>query len=77
MYRKFLYAHTNINNTRGDVSMFFTTRSFNNMEHRYEKQLDNVDHLVLNTINEKENIQISMKELYKILEVCHDYRVID
>lgn len=57
--------------------MFFTARNYNNMEHRYEKQLDNVDHLVLNTIREKNGIYISMEELYKILEVCHDYRVID
>lgn len=50
---------------------------FNNEVHRYEKQLDNVDHLVLNTINEKKNIRISMKELYEILEVCHEWRVIE
>lgn len=57
--------------------MLFSSTRYNNLEHRYEKQLDNVDHLVLNTIREKKNVYINMEELYKILEVCHDYRVID
>jgi hypothetical protein len=50
---------------------------YNNREHRYERQIDNVDHLVLHTINDKHNISISMKELYLILGVLYDYRVID
>ena len=55
--------------------LFLST--YNNQEHRYEKQIKNVDHLVLNTIKEKKRVQIDMKELYAILEVLHDYRVID
>lgn len=58
------------------IALLFTQRH-NNLEHRYEKQLDNVEHLVLNTIREKKNININIKDLYDILEVCHDYRVID
>lgn len=51
--------------------------TYNNQEYRYEKQIKNVDKLVLNTIKEKKKIHINMKELYAIMEVLHDYRVID
>lgn len=77
MYKIYLTVHTEINKSKGDAKMLFTTRQYNNLEYKYEKQLDNVDHLVLNTITEKKNIQISMRDLYEILKVCHDYRVID
>jgi hypothetical protein len=50
---------------------------YNNREHRYERQIDNVDHLVLNTLQTKHNISIDMKELYQILGVLYEYRVID
>jgi hypothetical protein len=50
---------------------------YNNREHRYERQIDNVDHLVLHVINDKHNIRIDMKQLYDILKVLHDFRVID
>lgn len=50
---------------------------YNNREHRYERQIDNVDHLVLNTLQTKHNISIGMKELYQILGVLYEYRVID
>ena len=45
-------------------------------EPRYERQLQNVNHLVLHTIQDKHNIQVSMKDLERILEVLHEYRVI-
>lgn len=44
---------------------------------RYERQLKNVDELVLRTIKEKKNIYITKKELYKILDTLYEYRVID
>lgn len=44
---------------------------------RYERQLENVNHLVLHTIQDKKNIQITMKELDDILKVLYEYRVID
>jgi hypothetical protein len=46
-------------------------------ETRYEKQLQNVDHLVLHTIHDKHNVMITKKELQSILEVLYEYRVID
>lgn len=44
---------------------------------RYERQMDNVDHLVLNTIREKKGVNISMKELNLILEALYEWRVLD
>jgi hypothetical protein len=46
-------------------------------ETRYERQLENVNHLVLNSIQDKKNVNITMKELYSILEILYEYRVID
>lgn len=51
--------------------------NYNNREHRYERQIDNVDHIVLNTIQKKKGINIDMRELYEILSVLYDFRVID
>ncbi|QDP43202.1 hypothetical protein Goe7_c01770 [Bacillus phage vB_BveM-Goe7] len=53
--------------------MLFDTRPIT----RYERQLENVDHLVLHSIREKHGINISMKELYQILETLYEYRVVD
>lgn len=44
---------------------------------RYERQLKNVDELVLHTIKDKHDISISKKELYSVLEVLFEYRVIE
>ncbi|WZL56113.1 hypothetical protein SP3_00054 [Bacillus phage fHSPT3] len=44
---------------------------------RYERQMNNVDHLVLNTIREKKGVNISMKELNLILEALYEWRVLD
>ncbi|XAG95996.1 hypothetical protein U7128_000060 [Bacillus phage KKP_4050] len=44
---------------------------------RYERQMDNVDHLILNTIREKKGVNISMKELNLILEALYEWRVLD
>lgn len=53
--------------------LFFDTQP----EPRYSRQLQNVNHLVLHTIQDKHNIQVTMKELDRILEVLHEYRVIE
>lgn len=44
---------------------------------RYEKQMQNVEYLVLNNIQDKQNVSITMRELYRILETLYDFRVID
>lgn len=44
---------------------------------RYERQLKNVDYLVVNTINKDKDINITKDELYKVLEVLYEYRVIE
>jgi len=44
---------------------------------RYERQLENVNHLVLNTIREKKGVYIDMKELELILDALYEWRVID
>ena len=43
---------------------------------RYEKQLENVDHLVLETIRKK-NVNLTRKELNAVLEALWEWRVID
>lgn len=43
---------------------------------RYERQLANVNHLVMHTLKEK-RIDISEKELETILETLYEYRIID
>jgi len=44
---------------------------------RYEKQLENVEELVLDTIRRKKGVHISKKELHLILEALYEFRVID
>lgn len=44
---------------------------------RYERQMENVNHLVLHTIQDKHNIPISMKDLNLILDVLYEWRVIE
>lgn len=44
---------------------------------RYERQLENVEELVLDTIRRKKNVHISKKELHLILEALYEYRVIE
>lgn len=44
---------------------------------RYERQLENVNHLVLHTIQDKKGVNITMKELNLILEALYEYRVIE
>lgn len=44
---------------------------------RYERQLENVDKLVLDTIVNKRGVYINEKELRIILEVLYEFRVID
>jgi hypothetical protein len=43
---------------------------------RYERQLENVNHLVLDTIKKK-GVYIDMKDLEKILEALYEWRVIE
>ncbi|AYJ76042.1 hypothetical protein [Bacillus phage BM-P1] len=43
---------------------------------RYEKQMQNVDHLVLENIRQK-NVYLNKRELQTVLEVLYDWRVID
>jgi hypothetical protein len=43
---------------------------------RYEKQLENVEYLVLADIKKK-NVSLSKEELFQVLEVLHTWRVID
>lgn len=44
---------------------------------RYERQLENVEELVLDTIRRKKDVNISKKELHLILEALYEFRVID
>ena len=46
-------------------------------EYRYEKQMKHINHLVLHEITDKKKINIEMGQLYDILAVLHDFRVID
>lgn len=43
---------------------------------RYERQLENVDELVLNTIHKK-GVYLGKSDLKKILEALYEWRVID
>ncbi|UGO49274.1 hypothetical protein EMILIAHAH_188 [Bacillus phage vB_BanH_Emiliahah] len=64
------------NHYKGGSEMFLGY-DYNRYETRYEKQMELINHLVLHEVREKKNINIDMKELYKILEILHDFRVID
>lgn len=44
---------------------------------RYEKQLENVEELVLDTIRRKKGVYINKKDLRLILDVLYEFRVID
>jgi len=44
---------------------------------RYEKQLRNVDELVLHTIRDKKGVYINKKELNLILEALFEWRIIE
>ena len=44
---------------------------------RYERQLQNVDELVLHTLRDKKNINLTKKELNSVLEVLWEWRVIE
>lgn len=44
---------------------------------RYERQLQNVEYLVLETIHKKGVTYVNMKDLEKILEALHEWRVIE
>ncbi len=43
---------------------------------RYERQLENVNHLVMHTLRKKD-VHVSEKELETILETLYEYRVIE
>ncbi|MCB5367009.1 hypothetical protein LIP24_10215 [Collinsella aerofaciens] len=43
---------------------------------RYERQLENVNHLVLDTINKK-GVYLNMKQLETILKCLYEWRIID
>ncbi len=43
---------------------------------RYERQIKNVNHLVINTL-EKKNIYLSTDQLSEVLDVLYEYRVIE
>ncbi|AFQ96412.1 hypothetical protein [Bacillus phage vB_BceM_Bc431v3] len=53
--------------------MWFNTDS----EYRYEKQMKFIDHLVLQEIRDRKKIDINMEQLYVVLTVLHDFRVVD
>ncbi len=44
---------------------------------RYEKQLQNVQYLVLDTIHKKGVGYVDLKDLEKILEALYEWRIID
>ena len=44
---------------------------------QYERQMIKVNYLVLNEINRDKNVDIDMEDLNKILEVLHDYGIIN
>lgn len=44
---------------------------------QYERQMQKVNYLVLNEINNKKDVDIDMEELNKILEVLHDYGIVN
>lgn len=44
---------------------------------RYERQLENIEELALDTIRRKKGVNITKKELRLILEALYEYRVID
>jgi DNA-binding transcriptional regulator YhcF (GntR family) len=44
---------------------------------RYERQIQNVDELVLNTIREKKHVNITKKEMYQILDALYEWRVVE
>ena len=44
---------------------------------RYERQLENVEELVLDVIRHKKGVHITKKELHLILEALYEFRVID
>lgn len=48
----------------------------NEKQPRYERQLENVSHLVLDTIKRK-GVRINMEELNLILEALYEWRVVD
>ena len=43
---------------------------------RYEQQMENVNHLVLDTINKK-GVYMNMKQLETVLAALYEWRVID
>lgn len=43
---------------------------------RYERQLENVNHLVLDTI-QKKGVHMNMKDLETVLSALYEWRVID
>lgn len=44
---------------------------------RYERQLQNVEEMVMHTINEKKGVKIDKNELHKILDALYEWRIID
>jgi hypothetical protein len=44
---------------------------------RYERQLQNVNHLVLNTINREKQVNLTEKELNRVLAALYEWRIID
>lgn len=44
---------------------------------RYERQLENVEHLILHTLKDKHDINLSKKELYQVMSVMYEWRVVD
>ena len=44
---------------------------------KYERQLKGVDYLVMNELKKKHHIFLSKKQLIQVLEVLHDYQVIE
>jgi len=59
------------------VLMLFDPFSSRQEAPRFERQLENVEELVLHTIQEKKNVNINKRELHRILDALYEFRVID
>lgn len=81
MYKVFIFSHTNYRNEVSTINMKYFRDVFtddtNPSNPRFQKQINNVNHLVLETLRKKHNILLSEKELNKILETLYEFRVID
>lgn len=50
---------------------------YNDNSPRYKKQMENVEYLVLDTIQKKKEVNINMDDLRSILDALWEWRLID